>query len=318
MHKPDYEGDKSMIKANVSKSYATFGLTRSIRQLRYALQMRQKADLSMSALYQIVLRDEQRIAQQLGQPVEGLRILEIGPGQGMERARYFGIRNEVIGLDLDVIPRGIDTAGYWKMFRQNGFGRFVKTVGRQATIGPANATAWENVTGVRNMPYPHMIYGDICVSVPENDLFNVVMSWAVFEHLPDPERALRNVISALQPGGVFLISLHLYTSSTGHHDIRAFTGREEELPMWAHLRESTRHLIEPSSYLNQWPLSAWRELFAELAPGHIEYRSTIDINSSLITEEVWDELRDYTKEELSTIDAIYVWKKPDVTKHNDQ
>ena len=57
-------------------------------------------------------------------------------------------------------------------------------------------------------------------------------------------------IRSLQPGGVLYIGIHLYTSNSGHHDLRAFTGFP--LPFWAHLRASTSHLIQPSSYLNEW------------------------------------------------------------------
>ena len=302
-----------MDKQQTTKSYATFGLSRSMRQLSYAWQSRAKAEQNMTGLLQLVHRDEQRMEKCYGRPLEKMRILEIGPGQGMERARYFGVKNTVIGLDLDVIPQGLDVGKYLQMIRENGFGRFAKTVGRKLILGPANSKAWEKAVGVKNMRYPAFLHGDICQSIPEANAFDMVMSWSVFEHLPDPKAGLKNVIATLKPGGIFFISLHLFTSNNGHHDIRAFTGREDELPLWAHLRPSTKDQIEPSSYLNEWRLAQWRELFTELAPGHAEYLESYDYPErygAKLTGALLQELSQYTKQELLTVDMVYAWKKP--------
>ncbi len=133
-----------------------------------------------------------------------------------------------------------------------------------------------------------------------------------FEHLPNPQQALANIIQALKPGGVFFISLHLFTSINGSHDIRAFTGQEDKLPLWGHLRPSTRHLIVPSSYLNQWRLPKWRELLNEMTPGAEEHLKSYEYKEKygpLLTSELREELGDYTDEELFTIDAHYLWRK---------
>jgi SAM-dependent methyltransferase len=267
----------------------------------------------MFALLQMLHEHENRMKNKLGRPLEDLLILEIGPGQGRERARYFGLKNTVIGMDLDIIPQGLKPDNYLRMLRENGFGRFTKTIGRKLIIGRKNAKAWAKVVGSKEMPNPELIYGDICKAVPEPEAFDIVMSWSVFEHLPDPKQALENVIRSLKPGGIFYISLHLYTSNNGHHDIRAFTGGEDELPLWSHLRPSTSYLIEPSSYLNNWRLAQWRRLFSEVAPEYNEFLETYDCKekyNSRLTESLRRELRDYSDEELFTVDAIYLWKKP--------
>ncbi len=297
----------------VNKSYATFGMGRSIRQVLHALRSRQQADTNMSLLLQMLFQHEKRMADGLGKPVAGMRILEIGPGQGMERARYFGLHNEVIGLDLDVIPTGFDVAGYARMIRKNGFGRFAKTLGRKLIVGGVNSAAWAKAVGSRNMPVPPVIYGDICQEAPEISGFDVVMSWSVFEHLPDPRAALEHVIESLRPGGILYLSLHLYTSNNGHHDIRAFTGAADTLPLWPHLRPSLQNQIDPSSYLNQWRLNQWRSLFAEIAPGHEEFLEQYDHPAKYgpsLEKLLKTELNDYTEEELLTVDVIYLWKKP--------
>ncbi|MCP5099992.1 MAG: class I SAM-dependent methyltransferase [Chloroflexi bacterium] len=302
-----------MEQTKPNKSYATFGLNRSFRQVSHAFRSRKHAETSMAILLQMVQKHEARMASAFGDPIENLRILEIGPGQGMERACYFGLKNEVVGLDLDVIPQGFDPAGYVQMIRKNGWGRFAKTVGRKLIVGRANAAAWAQAVGSDQMQAPQVVHCDICDAVPGHEAFDVVMSWSVFEHLPQPDKALAHVIDSLRPGGIFYISLHLYSSNNGHHDIRAFTGDEALLPLWSHLRPSTQHLVQPSSYLNEWRLSQWRALFADMTPGHEEFVEFYDCRErfgSQLTPQIRQELAGYSDEELFAVDAIYLWRKP--------
>jgi SAM-dependent methyltransferase len=158
-----------------------------------------------------------------------------------------------------------------------------------------------------------MIYGNVCDTQLPSEAYDMVMTWSVFEHLPDPEYALKNLQDALRPGGVLFISIHLFTSINGSHDIRAFTGFEDELPLWGHLRPAVKDQIVPSAYLNEWRLGKWRELFGRLAPGHVEKLEVYDFAKkyeprlSLALEE---ELKDFSREELFTVDIKYVWRKP--------
>lgn len=296
-----------------TKSYANFGFSRSWQQLTYAMHDRQRAEKNMLILFDLLQIHEKRMENKMGRPLKNMRFLEIGPGQGMERARYFGIHNEVVAIDLDIIPQGFQPGNYWQMLRSNGFGRFFKTIGRKLILGQANNHAWEKVVGNRNMPMPQFIHGDICQPLEEIGTFDVIMSWSVFEHLPEPQQALENIINLLQPGGIFYISLHLFTSHNGHHDIRAFTGRESQLPLWGHLREGKQHLFEPSSYLNKWRLADWRALFNELTPDADEYLESYGVMESLgsqLDPKMRKELADFSDEELFTVDLIYVWQKP--------
>lgn len=293
------------------KTYANFGIIRSFRQLNHAFQSRKDAKVNMSMLYELVKRDEARIENKLGQPVSNMRILEVGVGQGMERSRYFGIRNTVVGMELDIIPIGFDPAGYTQMIKKNGFGRFLKSIGRKLIIAGPNRRGWDSVIGEVGLKYPEMVYGDICQTAPEIGTFDVTMCWSVFEHLPDPRGALENMIAALRPGGVLFISIHLYTANNGHHDIRAFTGAENLLPPWGHLRSETRDLIKPSSYLNEWRLEQWRTLVHDVIPNCEEILETYNRKYSIYLDQgLREELVEYSDEELLTVDVIYVWRKP--------
>ncbi len=295
------------------RSYATFGLTRSIRQFKHALASRQQIDAGMPMLLRLVQESEQRIQRQLGRKIEQLQMLEIGPGQGLERARYFGRKNTVTGMDLDVIPVGFDIPSYLRMLQENGTGRVVKSIGRRMLIGRANEAAWASLLGVETFNNPQLIHGNICGETPVAGPFDVIMSWSVFEHLPNPQQAVQNVLKLLKPGGVFYISLHLYTANNGHHDIRAFTGEEDSLPLWGHLRPSTEEMFAPSAYLNKWRLPQWRQLFTEMAPDHQEILEAFESYERFqprMTPQLREELGAYTDEELYTINAVYTGRKP--------
>jgi SAM-dependent methyltransferase len=278
-----------------------------------AVRSIQEIEKNTCALVEWIKTQEQLMVGVYGGPIENLRILEIGPGQGMQRARYFGLRNDILGMDLDLIKEGYTPRDYLLMWKKNGLGRVLKTMGWQALMRGPTERAWAKVLGSRNARLPEMIYGDICSSIPEENAFDMVMSWSVFEHLGDPKTAIQNIIKALKPGGAFFISIHLYTSINGHHDIRAFTGGLDQLPLWGHLRDSTRQTIRPSAYLNQWRLADWRRLFDEVAPGSQEILEAGDVPEKYgptLTGGLRQELSDYTAEELINVNALYLWKKP--------
>jgi SAM-dependent methyltransferase len=250
---------------------------------------------------------ESRLGCALGRPVSGWRILEIGPGQGRERARYLAERNDVSCLDLDVYPVLRRPRTIYTAVQHNGWRRAVKSLTREVVVERANRAAWAGATGTTLRSEPRALVGDVCDGIPESGSWDAIVSWSVFEHLAEPKRALANVVDALKPGGAFLLDIHLWTANNGHHDLRACLGDEEALPFWSHLRDSTKHLVRPSSYLNQWRLAQWRELFAELAPGCLELLAGVRYDA-------WptglrEELVDYSDEELLTVTAQYVWRK---------
>jgi SAM-dependent methyltransferase len=278
-----------MDEQKFKKTYATFGILRSLRQTVSALRSKENADGRVAGLLRDLCRDEGRIVRKLGRPLEGLRILEVGPGQRMERARYFARMNTVTAIDLDIIPSGTNLMSYSRMLKKNSFGRVVKTVGRKVLLVDRSIrAAWVRALGNDYLPEPKVVHGDICAVVPMPGGFDVVLSWSVFEHIPDPRKALENVIQALQPGGIF------------------YFGR-------GHLRDSTNHLIHSSAYLNKWRLSQWRGLFSEITPGFNEFLETYGNDKTLgklMTDDLRCELSKYTDEELYTVDAYYMWKKP--------
>lgn len=293
------------------RSYSDSGFVRSLRQVKHAAIARKHIDRHVGSFIKSMEVPQERIESQLGEPLEGKRILEVGPGQGLERARYFGAKNDVVVLDRDVVVEGFDPRQYWQIARTNGVGRMAKTVGGFLLIRRARLAAFTKALG-SDAGTPTIQQGDLERDALPPESFDVIVNWSVFEHLSDPRWALENVISALKPGGVLHISIHVYTAHDGHHDIRAFTGQGHLLPLWGHLRPAHQHEIRPSSYLNEWRMAQWRELFGELAPGAAEYVDMYEARDRFgeaLTPEIREELREYTDEELFAINLVFVWKK---------
>lgn len=295
------------------KHYGTLSLRGVVRQI--AAVRAARAGLPEYVATRIArLRDDQaRVAEALGGPVAGRRVLVIGPGQLLREARFFALDNHVTCLDLDVIPKGFDLRGYAQMLRHNGPGRVLKTVGRKL-IGNDRPEfeAWKHQLGRSELPDPECIVGDICDGAPASGTWDVVASWSVFQHIPDASLAVRRCAEALRPGGVLYICVHHWTSNTGHHDLRAFTGEEDALPLWAHLRPGHEHEVESSAWLNKLRLADWRRIFEEHCPGHTEYQHRYDEASlrARVPDQIRAELAAYSDEELYTVDLFFRWRKP--------
>lgn len=298
-------------------TYSTLRWSEAARQVRHALQRRHvNVREEVNVHLQRLRRDQARIRLLLGRELRDLDVLEVGPGQHCARARAFGLHNRVTAVDLDEVLLDVTPTALLRAARANGPGRVAKTLARKALgVDRAVLAAWADALQASTLPAPRLLRADVCAGLPFVPAsFDVVTSWSVFEHLPDPARAIENVVRALRPGGVLCVGVHLFTSNNGHHDIRAFTGATSALPPWAHLRPATRHLVQPSSVLNGWRLRQWRETFARLTPGYVEFQERYGEEKlrARLTPELRAELQGYDDEELLTVDAFFLWRKPSV------
>jgi len=295
------------------KHYGTFGLQRVAKQILGTWKSRGGVPENVAVRLERLRRDEARLEEALQRPVRGQRVLVVGPGQLLREARFFALHNQVTCLDIDVIPTGFDPLGYLQMLRANGPARVLKTVGRKLVGNDRIEFAeWKRQLGVSWLPDPECIVGDICDGVPNPGRWDVLTSFAVFQHIPDPGLAVKRCVEALAPGGVLYIGIQQWGSNLGHHDIRAYIGEEHLLPLWAHLRPGKEHLVESSAWLNELRLRDWRAIFEEHCPGYTEYQERFGEAEyrAKMTPELRQELADYEDDELYTIDVFFRWRKP--------
>ncbi len=249
------------------------------------------------------------------QPVTGQDVLEVGSGQQSVQLAYFSLQNRAIGIDYEysgdrfTLKQAIDT------FRTNGTVRTFKTLARKFFgFDKSKRNAFVREMGITDWPRLDVCQMDAAQLTFPDESFDIVYSRAVFEHLSDPAAVVREIMRVLRPGGVFYCFLHLYTSDSGCHDIRIFSGNRGALPLWSHLRDDCRQLVHENTYLNRWRIDQWREMFAQAMPGSQVDALSDDTDAGHISElaKLRDsgELASYTDEELLSVTVKVTWTKP--------
>jgi SAM-dependent methyltransferase len=254
------------------------------------------------------------IEERYGVELEGLRMLDVGAGQYLGQMAYFARRNEVVGIDSDVIVQGFAVGGYVAMLRENGLRRTVKTVGRKAVgIDRTYREELRRQLDAPELPRPTARLMNAEEMAFPDASFDVVYAFVVFQHLRRPDVVLGEMIRVLRPGGILYLDLIPWTSRTGCHDIRILGGREADLPLWPHLRPDYRHLVQESAYLNRLTLSEWEALFRSRMPDcdvllRRPEAEWLEPEARRLQE--GGEVLDYPVSELVTSKVVVTWQKP--------
>ena len=262
---------------------------------------------------------EARIRQVTGVQLLGKKILEIGPGQQRTQMACLALRNQIVGIDLEVIASG--PLSYIRMWRRNGPLRTAKTVVRKL-LGIDRRMRKETCrqTGAKTFPALNVVQMDVRDLSFTDGSFDFVYCRSVLQHVPGPDLALHQIARVLREGGVFYGSIHLFTSPTGHLDARIWDPkRRREVTDWQHLRPVLAPSIRPTAYLNRLRLSAWRSLFDSKMPGARLQLSTpeetAEITARAAALQAQGELGEYSLEELGHFELVAIWQKPEETSN---
>jgi SAM-dependent methyltransferase len=251
------------------------------------------------------------ILRLLGRPLDDCRALEIGPGQWLAQARYFGRWARVTGIDLDLLPTGFNVGAYIKMWRTNGSRRAIKTMARKALgIDRRIIAAYEHKLGKAKYQ-PVLRQMDATATDFPDGHFDFAYSFNVLEHIPGPERVFRECARVVKPGGVVLHDIHLYTSDSGCHDARIISNQRGDLPYWPHLYPASAGRVLYGGYLNKLTLAQWHAAAnAELPGCEISYRRDEYPLPHLKAVRSKGELSTYSDDELMVRNVMVAWKKP--------
>ncbi|RYG10705.1 MAG: class I SAM-dependent methyltransferase [Burkholderiales bacterium] len=243
----------------------------------------------------------------------GLDVLDVGTGQQQVQSVWLARNNRVTGIDLDVVAKGWSPAVYLGMWRRNGPGRVLKTLGRKALGIDARFRAALRRQLAHTADGLPVLQMDVTQLGFAEESFDFVYCSSVLQCVPDVGRALYEMNRVLRRGGVGYFTVQLFSSETGSLDPRLFGNNRDEIPHWAHLRPDWAHLVSGEAWLNRLRLADWRQQVAAHLPdptidlGQPQAEKLIPLAEQLKRA---GELADYSMEELITHDLKASWRKP--------
>jgi SAM-dependent methyltransferase len=236
-------------------------------------------------------------------------MLEVGCGERALMSRVLAHYCQlVVGIDSGDISHGRALPYLRSYARRAGFLRAAKRAARIAFFDrPVErrslriAAAGFRGRKARTCAIARM---DACRLGFRADTFDFIYSSAVFEHIPDVDRACRELHRVLKPGGLAYIVVHLYHSlSGGHHPEWQMPDVRPSLivPAWDHLRARK---FPVADYCNRLRESEYVSIFQR----HFTIRAVerqVE-GAAALTPELESELAQFARKELTTR-GLYLW-----------
>jgi SAM-dependent methyltransferase len=228
------------------------------------------------------------------------RVVEIGSGQHATITLLFhSLGIKATGIDMDYVRFGFAPLKYFNIIKANGFERALKTFVRNVFFDPGYYQTVEEHFGLplktKTVDLRRMNSAKLAFKKGSVDYF---FSFAVFEHLQDVDATCREMARALKKDGVANISIDLFPSPSGGHNLEwAFPdlAASKRVPAWDHLRDNR---FPTHVYLNKLREKDYRKIFLKYFT-IVEEHSTYE-GRKLLTKKIARDLiaKGYTREEL--------------------
>lgn len=175
---------------------------------------------------------------------------------------------------------------------------------RQATVDLAYRVArwiyaFKLALPVRGVDGGTLLCGDVGVLPFPDNSFDLAVSAAAFEHFLDVPGVVAELHRVLRPGGLVWVTIHLFTSPSGGHNLSYTEIPLRTVPVgvdpWDHLRKRRLPFSVP---LNEWR----RDQYLEAFRGHFEilkHYCGMREGEELLKSEVAAELASYDQDELT-------------------
>ena len=251
------------------------------------------------------------LEQYAGVPLKGARVLDMGCGQTATMSLLFRAEGaHVTGIDIEVPTLRMGPGTFAEVWRRNGAERAFKSLARHLLFDGQFFHELAQELGrpvpidgldLRIMDATHMEF--------EDSTFDFVHSMAVFEHIDDVPGAVRELNRVLKPGGIAVITPHLFASLSGGHNLEWLRPDErgsDRVEPWDHLR-GNRH--PANAFMNKLKLSEYQAAFREIMEV-VQEQSVVE-GEYYLTKELEAELTaiGYSREDLLTRTVTFFARK---------
>jgi SAM-dependent methyltransferase len=248
----------------------------------------------------------------VGRQVEGARILDVGCGYRFPITLLLHTSGaRVTGIDVEPVARRLSLMQLREHFVRRGARAFTRRLVREFVCKGIYFRALERHFG-KSLRFDGLQFRQARIEdlVGEGE-YDIVFSNAAFEHIENVAGAVEIIARLLKPGGLAYVSMHLFPSLSGGHDLAwsvpetgAVALRPGRVP-WQHLRDP--HWKAPT-YLNRLREHEYREIFSRhlrIRDWKVEWWEP----DTYLTEEILHELPGYTREELLKRSVVVLAEK---------
>ena len=240
-----------------------------------------------------------------------MNVLDIGCGIRAPTSILFNsLGAKVVGIDVEVLTRGVNSAKYQRVLKTQGFKRLLLRLSADLYY---DRIYYRELQKRADFPldFRNVEFVEIDASQAAfKEAFDLIVSNAAFEHMKNLDATLEKMKAAMKQNALAHIEIHLFPSLTGGHNVLWSNPDTQEVvlgrvPPWDHIREQ-RFPIDFS--LNKLRESDYYKLFSK----HFEILSWITEYTEpehYLTPEIKSELSEYSQEELLKRAIVVIARK---------
>lgn len=236
-------------------------------------------------------------------------ILDVGCGQMYAQSLLLhNSKNNVVGIDsAPIVVNGRNIMLYLNLLRHGDLQYLARAILYQLLL--KNRSYYRTLRELSGLPLTNSGLDIRRMNVEEmsfdDNVFDIAISLAVFEHILDVPKAISELYRVLKPNGVTYINIHLFRSLSGGHHPDYLD--QNKVPPWDHLRENR---CKFPIYLNKYTEHEYISMFATKFQILEVINVGVGEGSDFLTPKIQAEFSSYSKEELLKRGITIIARKP--------